>query len=83
MGTCEDRDGLHIYKGKAVYAVPGYPQECMECGASIPLSPRYRDAMPPYDPIDWTAENEHAFLNGVFKVEKMTREEFAARYPGV
>lgn len=39
IGDCEDRDGLHIYRGLAVYAVPGYPAKCMECGGAIPYRP--------------------------------------------
>jgi hypothetical protein len=42
IGDCQDRDGLHIYRGNAVYAVPGYPAECMECGGAIPYRPEGR-----------------------------------------
>ena len=31
--------------------------------------------------VDWSPENEWLFLNGVMKVETMTREEFAKLYP--
>lgn len=87
MGTCEDRDGLHVYKGKAVYAVRGYPAECMECGATISYAsdrdnPTHFSPLPPYEPIDWTDENQWLFLNGAMKMETMTRAEFERRYPG-
>lgn len=43
--------------------------------------PIYLSPLPPYDPIDWTDENQWLFLNGVMKVETMTRAEFEKRYP--
>ena len=46
--VCEDRDGLHMYKGKAVFGVIGYPAKCMECGAPIPQLLR-QDLAPPLE----------------------------------
>lgn len=38
-------------------------------------------SMPPYEAIDWTDENQWMFLNGVIKIETMTRERFMELYP--
>ena len=39
LGDCHYKDGLHFYRGNAVYAVEGYPPECMQCGGTIPYAP--------------------------------------------
>lgn len=65
------RAKMYDRKGQLQYDAPAPRQ--LEPGCYSPL--------PPYEPIDWTPENASLFLNGVMKVEMMTRAEFAKRYP--